>query len=219
MFEIHLIEKYFPDITSEQHKRFACLEEIYRRWNAKINLISRRDIDHFYLRHVLHSLSIARLTGFIKGTYILDVGTGGGFPGIPLAILYPMAKFRLIDSIGKKIMAVQAVISELDLQNCEAVKSRAEDLYDKFDFIIARGVTNLPKFVKMVQGKIRPGQENDISNGIIYLKGGDFQKEKESIKNKEIKIFPIEDIFEESFFETKKIVYIPAVDRRSETVI
>ena len=184
------------------------LYKFYSDWNQKINVISRKDIDHLYVNHVLHSLAIAKIIQFRKGSNILDVGTGGGFPGIPLAILFPNANFHLVDSIGKKITVVKNIARELQLNNVKAEQARAESLKIKYDFIISRAVSAFPKFVSLVSSKTSRYQKSDLRNGIIYLKGGDFDDEIISFK-KRIKIFSISDFFEEDFFETKKIIYLP----------
>ncbi len=204
---MHHILKYFPELTALQQKQFEQLEELYRFWNARINVISRKDMDELYVHHVLHSLSVARLISFVPGTKILDVGTGGGFPGIPLSILFPDSSFLLIDSIGKKIKVVNNIATSLGLKNCTGKQIRAEDITGKFDFIISRAVTRLPVFLQWVKDKIEIKKKNSIPNGIIYLKGGDIEEEVHAIKNS-VKIYSVSDYFDESFFETKKIVYI-----------
>ena len=204
---MHHILKYFPELTALQQKQFEQLEELYRFWNARINVISRKDMDELYVHHVLHSLSVARLISFVPGTKILDVGTGGGFPGIPLSILFPDSSFLLIDSIGKKIKVVNNIATSLGLKNCTGKQIRAEDVTGKFDFIISRAVTGLPVFLQWVKDKIEIKKKNSIPNGIIYLKGGDIEEEVHAIKNS-VKIYSVSDYFDESFFETKKIVYI-----------
>jgi 16S rRNA (guanine527-N7)-methyltransferase len=204
---MHLILKYFPELTALQQKQFEQLEELYRFWNTRINVISRKDMDELYLHHVLHSLSVARLISFVPGTKILDVGTGGGFPGIPLSILFPESSFLLIDSIGKKVRVVNNIASSLGLKNCSGKQIRAEILKGKFDFIISRAVTKLPVFLQWVKDKIEIKGKNSLPNGIIYLKGGDLEEEIHSIRNS-VKIYSVSDYFDEQFFETKKIVYI-----------
>ncbi|MBN2348953.1 MAG: 16S rRNA (guanine(527)-N(7))-methyltransferase RsmG [Bacteroidales bacterium] len=201
------IFNYFPDLIPEQYLQYQQLEPFYRNWNSKINLISRKDIDEIYLHHMLHSLSIAKLINFKPGTSIMDVGTGGGFPGIPLAIMFPEAHFYLIDSIGKKIKVVNTLIHELGLKNCTAEKTRAEDVGKKFDFIVSRAVTNLPNFVNWVKGKIHSGSKHQLPNGILYLKGGDFSEELKTIKQK-ITVFTIQDFFSEPYFTTKNIIHV-----------
>ena len=200
-----LILKYFTNLTIEQIKRFEELYILYNHWNAKINVVSRKDIDELYLKHVLHSLSIAKIIQFKKNTSILDVGTGGGFPGIPLAILFPECKFLLVDSINKKINVVEEITKSLKLTNVSFKAIRVEKLDSKHDFIISRAVTKMNKFKKLVKGKISSENKNHIKNGILYLKGGDL---KDEMKNINHKIYNISDFFEEDFFETKKIVYV-----------
>ncbi|MCP4055455.1 MAG: 16S rRNA (guanine(527)-N(7))-methyltransferase RsmG [Mesoflavibacter sp.] len=202
-----IIKKYFPDISVTQLEMFEKLIPLYTEWNAKINVISRKDIENLAINHILHSLAIAKVISFKNGTSILDVGTGGGFPGIPLAILFPECKFHLIDSIGKKIQVVEAVAEEIGLQNVTAQKIRAEEVDVKFNFIISRAVTTLPEFYKWVKGKIISKNQNSLKNGIIYLKGGDLTEELTAFKNKST-IYNISEFFEEEFFETKKVVYI-----------
>jgi len=200
-----LILKYFTNLTIEQIKRFEELYILYNHWNAKINIVSRKDIDELYLKHVLHSLSIAKIIQFKKNTSILDVGTGGGFPGIPLAILFPECKFLLVDSINKKINVVEEITKSLKLTNVSFKAIRVEKLDSKHEFIISRAVTKMNKFKKLVKGKISSENKNHIKNGILYLKGGDL---KDEMKNINHKIYNISDFFEEDFFETKKIVYV-----------
>ena len=200
-----LILKYFTNLTIEQIKRFEELYMLYNHWNAKINVVSRKDIDELYLKHVLHSLSIAKIIQFKKNTSILDVGTGGGFPGIPLAILFPECKFLLVDSINKKINVVEEITKSLKLTNVSFKAIRVEKLDSKHEFIISRAVTKMNKFKKLVKGKISSENKNHIKNGILYLKGGDL---KDEMKNINHKIYNISDFFEEDFFETKKIVYV-----------
>ena len=200
-----LILKYFTNLTREQIKRFDKLYMLYNHWNAKINVVSRKDIDELYLKHVLHSLSISKVIQFKKNTSILDVGTGGGFPGIPLAILFPECKFLLVDSINKKINVVEEITKSLKLTNVSFKAIRVEKLDSKHEFIISRAVTKMNKFKKLVKGKISSENKNHIKNGILYLKGGDL---KDEMKNINHKIYNISDFFEEDFFETKKIVYV-----------
>ena len=202
-----IILKYFPELTEDQQKKFITLSELYREWNSKINVISRKDIAELYTKHVLHSLSIAKFTDFTDGTKILDVGTGGGFPGIPLAIMFPNASFHLIDSIGKKIKVVEAVASELELKNVSQQQIRVENLKERYDFIVSRAVTAFPDFVKLCRNKIKKEQRNAITNGILYLKGGNFNDEIKPFKNR-ISVIPLTDFFEEPFFETKKLIHM-----------
>jgi 16S rRNA (guanine527-N7)-methyltransferase len=202
------ILKYFPDLTPEQVTCFEKMGLIYHDWNEKINLISRKDIGSLYEKHILHSLSIAKIISFRPETRILDVGTGGGFPGIPLAILFPTCHFVLIDSIGKKIKVVGAVAEELNLKNVTAIHTRAEEVKEEFDFVISRAVTAFPDFVKLVKKNVSGRQQNSLPNGIIYLKGGDFQEEIKDFK-RSAEVREISQFFTEPFFETKKVVYLP----------
>jgi 16S rRNA (guanine527-N7)-methyltransferase len=202
-----IILKYFPDLTGEQKGKFQRLFPLYSYWNSRINVISRKDIDHLYERHVLHALAIAKLIRFKPKTHILDAGTGGGFPGIPLAIIFPDVSFHLVDSIGKKIKVVDAVTDELGLKNIKTSQERVENIGSSYDFVISRAVTELPKFCEWVKHLISSKSVNTLQNGIIYLKGGEVTHEVKSLKMK-YKIYPISDYFEESFFETKKIVHL-----------
>ena len=202
-----IIQKYFNDLTNEQLSQFAKLELLYKDWNSKINVISRKDIDELYLRHVLHSLSIAKLISFKDNTSILDVGTGGGFPGIPLAILFPNCRFHLVDSIQKKITIVNNVVKELDLKNVKTSCSRVEAISEKYDFVVSRAVTNMKDFVSWIKFKINKKSFNDFKNGVLYLKGGDLEDELKSFKN--VKTFELSEIFNEDFFIQKKVVYLP----------
>lgn len=203
-----LIRKYF-NLTSEQEEKFEALLPLYLEWNEKINVISRKDMDNFYTHHVLHSLAIAKYIQFVKGTSILDVGTGGGFPGIPLAILFPDSTFKLVDSIGKKIKVVQAIASALDLQNITAEQIRAEQIKHQYDFIVSRAVTSLPEFIQWTAKKYHGRSKNSKPNGILYLKGGDISQELQQIPKRWIvPIHPIDQWFKESFFETKALVHI-----------
>jgi 16S rRNA (guanine527-N7)-methyltransferase len=202
-----IIQKYFKGLTKEQLKQFTKLEVLYKDWNSKINVISRKDIDELYLRHVLHSLSIAKLISFKDGTSILDVGTGGGFPGIPLAILFPNCKFHLVDSIQKKINVVNNVIKELDLKNVKTSSCRVEAISEKNDFVVSRAVTNMKDFVSWIKFKINKNSFNDFKNGVLYLKGGDLNEELKSFKN--VKTFELSEFFNEDFFNEKKVVYLP----------
>lgn len=203
---MEIFRRYFPDLDPRQLSQYAQLEGLYREWNDKINVISRKDIDHLYLRHVLHSLGIAKFLNFVPGTRILDVGTGGGFPGIPLAILFPGTEFLLIDSIRKKIRVVEAVIDALQLKNCQAVPVRAEQVSEKFDFIVSRAVTALPRFIPWVKQVVSPACHNARANGILALKGGNLDEEL-SIPYK-TEIISLADYFTESFFESKKLVHV-----------
>lgn len=203
-----LLEQYFPDISPEQKIQFSKLNELYTYWNERINLISRKDIDMLEERHVLHSLSIAKIIQFKPGTKILDVGTGGGFPGIPLAILFPEAKFTLVDSIGKKIKVVNEVANALGLKNVKAIQIRAEELEGSFDFIVSRAVTRMPVFLQWVRRKIRKKNFNSLNNGILYLKGGDVEEEMNGIKGK-YAIYDLDINFPLEFFHSKKLIYIP----------
>ena len=202
-----IIQKYFKVLSKEQLIQFTKLEVLYKDWNSKINVISRKDIDELYLRHVLHSLSIAKLISFKDGTSILDVGTGGGFPGIPLAILFPNCKFHLVDSIQKKINVVNNVVKELDLKNVKTSSFRVEAISEKNDFVVSRAVTNMKDFVSWIKFKINKNSFNDFQNGILYLKGGDLNEELKSFKN--VKTFELSEFFNEDFFNEKKVVYLP----------
>ncbi|MBF6611317.1 MAG: 16S rRNA (guanine(527)-N(7))-methyltransferase RsmG [Chryseobacterium sp.] len=200
-----LILKYFPELSDLQKEQFARLETVYREWNEKINVISRKDMDSLYEKHILHSLGIAKVMAFEPGTKVMDVGTGGGFPGIPLAILFPEAHFTLIDSIGKKITVVKAVSEEIGLQNIEAVHGRAEQLKQKFHFVVSRAVTQMPEFLRWMKGKFEKEQLNSRHNGVLYLKGGDLAEELAGLR---CEIFQLKHFFDEEFFETKKVVYL-----------
>lgn len=209
MQSAELIFSYFPDLTNHQKEQFIQLEPLYKEWNEKINVISRKDIEQLYLHHVLHSLGIAKIISFADGTQILDVGTGGGFPGIPLAILFPKAHFHLVDSIGKKIIVVKEVAAALGLKNVTVQQIRAEEITNMFDFVISRAVTELTPFVGWVRKLFAPKSFNKIQNGILYLKGGDLEKELKPFGNK-VRINDLKDYFTEDFFETKKVVYLSA---------
>ena len=201
------ILKYFPNLTDVQKEQFEKLDFLYHDWNEKINVISRKDIDALYTKHILHSLGIAKIIQFEPGTYVLDVGTGGGFPGIPLAILFPETRFYLIDVIAKKIKVVQAVAEGLELKNVRAEQMRAENVKGDFDFIVSRAVTNMPDFVSWVETKIKKNNKHELKNGILYLKGGDLSEElKDFPKATE---YNLADFFEDEFFETKKVVHLP----------
>ena len=202
---MQIIHKYFPDLTEKQIEQFTDLQQLYQHWNAQINVISRKNIDTLYTNHILHSLAIAKVIQFEKGTKILDIGTGGGFPGIPLAILFPEVDFLLVDSIGKKIKVVNEVSNAIDLTNVIALHERAENIKDTFDFVVSRAVTNMTDFKKWVKGKFNNTHNNTLNNGILYLKGGDLSEELRGISHSK---YEIADFFEEEFFETKKVIYI-----------
>jgi 16S rRNA (guanine527-N7)-methyltransferase len=203
-----IVQHYFKDLTEKQIAQFDQLYELYSFWNAQINVISRKDIDELYERHILHSLGIAKFCSFKPGESVLDVGTGGGFPGIPLAILFPQTAFHLVDSIGKKIKVVNEVATALGLENVKASHLRAEQVSGKFDFVVSRAVTRLIDFYPWVQGKFNKESKNAIPNGILYLKGGDLQEEIEESKLK-VELYPLSAYFNEEFFDTKYVVYIP----------
>jgi 16S rRNA (guanine527-N7)-methyltransferase len=202
-----IIHKYFPDLDEDKLEKLSKLKDLYFEWNQKINVISRKDIDQLYLRHVLHSLSICKYTDFVDGTDVMDVGTGGGFPGIPLAIMFPNCNFHLVDSIGKKIKVVEAVSEALGLTNLKASHTRVQAVKEKYDFIVSRAVTAFPGFVNMCKNKIKAENKNSIANGIIYLKGGDFDSEVKQY-GANLTMHEITDYFEEEFFETKKIIHL-----------
>jgi 16S rRNA (guanine527-N7)-methyltransferase len=205
---LEVIFKEFPELSEKQRSQFEMLKSLYEYWNAQINVISRKDTENFYDRHVLHSLAIAKVVSFRKGSKIIDIGTGGGFPGIPLAIMLPDVHFTLVDSIGKKIKVVNEVTEALGLHNVTAIHCRAEDIQDKFDFVVSRAVTAMPDFLKWTKGKFLIKSNHSVPNGILYLKGGDLEEELKSIKR--IKIYPIPHFFKEEFFENKAVVYVPA---------
>ncbi len=200
-----LLEKYFP-FTPDQLEKFRLFAALIRQWNEAVNLISRKDIDHLWERHILHSLAIARVIDF-KTARVVDIGTGGGFPGVPLAIMFPQAQFTLVDSIAKKITALEDIIKKLELDNAVALRARSEQVKDKFDFVVARAVADFRKFYKQTRHLLRPGQVAKLPNGIFYLKGGDFTQEISPFAGR-VKVFNISDFFEEEFFETKKIIYL-----------
>jgi len=202
-----LILKYFPHLTAEQQEQFARLQELYTFWNNQINVVSRKDIDLLYERHVLHSLGIAKVMPFLPGESVLDVGTGGGFPGVPLAIMFPETKFYLVDSIGKKIKVVNEVSTALSLKNLRASHLRAEEVKEKFDFVVSRAVTQLKDFYPWVKGKFAKQSNNKLANGILYLKGGDLTQEIADA-GLAVQQFYLKDYFDEEFFETKQVIYV-----------
>ncbi|WP_026951789.1 16S rRNA (guanine(527)-N(7))-methyltransferase RsmG [Algoriphagus mannitolivorans] len=208
-----LLLSYFPDLSEKQVEQFGRLQELYEDWNSKINVISRKDMEQFYVHHVLHSLGIAKVMRFQPGTKVLDIGTGGGFPGIPMAILFPDTHFHLVDSIGKKITVVKEVAKALKLSNVEAQQARAESLVRKYDFVISRAVTRMINFYPWVKGKIKKEDFNEFPNGILYLKGGEVDEEMEET-GKSYVTYHLSDYFKEEFFETKKVVYMPWEDKR-----
>ena len=204
---MQLLKQYFTDLTDTQLHQFELLETLYKDWNLKINVVSRKDIDELYLRHVLHSLGIAKVISFLPNTKILDVGTGGGFPGIPLAILNPETQFHLVDSIAKKIKVVDEVVDGLGLTNVKTSHDRVENIDGQFDFIVSRAVAAMPTFAHWVKGKIAKEQKHELKNGILYLKGGDLTEELETYKT--ATVYNLSDYFNEEFFETKKVVHLP----------
>ena len=205
---MQLIQKYFPNLTPQQTERFAQLDALYRDWNAKINVISRKDIDNLYPHHVLHSLGIAKVINFRPGTAIMDIGTGGGFPGIPLAIMFPECSFYLIDSIGKKVRVAQAVADALGLENVTAAHRNVIEEKGKFDFVVSRAVMNLSELFRLVRKNVRPGGSNALPNGLICLKGGDLGEELSPLRKTAV-AWPLSGYFQEEFFETKCAVYVP----------
>ena len=211
MSGINLVEKYFKNLTSHQQQQFTELFGLYEFWNRRINVISRKDISRLYERHVLPSLSIATKINFTPGTRVLDVGTGGGFPGIPLAIMFPETDFILLDSIGKKIRVVATIADELGLNNVKAIQLRAELYAEKFDFVVSRAVTSFPEFVNLVKKNLHEKSRNNLPNGIFYLIGGDIDNEVQNF-SKNLRIFDLKDTFQESFFETKKLIYLSLSD-------
>ena len=207
---MEIIQKYFTNLTATQLDQFSKLKELYQDWNLKINVVSRKDIEELYLRHVLHSLGIAKVIQFKPGSKVLDVGTGGGFPGIPLAILFPETQFHLVDSIGKKIKVVESVSKDLSLSNVTAINDRVENHFDTYDFILSRAVAKMDKFYSLVNKNFNSKSINEIPNGIISLKGGDLKDELKDFKEK--KIFDISEFFTDDFFKTKRVVYVPNLD-------
>jgi 16S rRNA (guanine527-N7)-methyltransferase len=203
-----IITHYFPNLSENQKEQFAKLSPLYSEWNDKINVISRKDIENLYINHVLHSLGIAKVMSFKPGASVLDVGTGGGFPGIPLAILFPEANFHLVDSIGKKITVVNAVAAGLGLKNVKGEQIRAEQIKGKYDFIVSRAVTRIKEFYQWIHQKTKEKSIHDLDNGILYLKGGDLEEELSELK-KPYSLYNLSDYFKEEFFETKKVVYVP----------
>ena len=198
---------YFPNLSQEQVQQFERLKDLYEEWNQQINVISRKDTENFYERHVLHSLGLAKIIHFQKASEILDVGTGGGFPGIPMAIMFPDVQFTLVDSIGKKIKVVNEVCDALGLKNVTGLHLRAEDVKGNFDFVISRAVTQMPIFINYVRNKIKKERNNKLKNGILYLKGGDLKEEMKSVKYR-YKEYDLSNFFKEEFFETKKIIHV-----------
>lgn len=208
MVTVDVIFRYFPQVTDVQKKQFAQLFDLYKEWNDKINVVSRKDIDNLYVNHVLHSLGIARVNSFLPGSRVLDVGTGGGFPGIPLAILFPETQFHLVDSIGKKITVVRAVSEGVGLKNVKAEKIRAEEIKGEYDFVVSRAVTRLKEFYGWIHRKVKKESIHELKNGILYLKGGDLQEELAEA-NRAYTLYSLSDYFTEEFFETKKVVHVP----------
>lgn len=205
---MEIIHKYFPDLTEDQTEKLGRLQSLYTTWNEQINVISRKDIEELYERHILHSLSIAKLITFKKGSHVLDIGTGGGFPGIPLAILFPDTQFHLVDSIGKKIKVVLEIADALNLKNVTAEHQRAEKIKGEYDFIVSRAVTRMNNFLRFTHNKIKQVDAHTLPNGIIALKGGDLKEELQEI-NRNHKVFFLNKLFEEEFYETKQIVHVP----------
>ena len=203
--KVDLILKYFPNLSEYQVEQFQKLEPLYLEWNEKINVISRKDTDFLYEKHILHSLGIAKVMQFAPNTKVLDVGTGGGFPGIPLAIMFPEVEFTLIDSIGKKIKVAQGISDGVGLKNVIAIHGRAEKLKEKYHFVVSRAVTQMPEFLRWLKGKFEKEQINQKHNGVLYLKGGDLAEELAGIK---CEIHQLKNYFEEEFFDTKKVVYL-----------
>ena len=206
----NIISTYFKDLTNIQKKQFSAISELYGFWNTQINVVSRKNMCDFNERHVLHSLGIAKIMNFEDGTKVLDVGTGGGFPGVPLAILFPKVEFFLVDSIGKKIKVVRAVAKELGLKNVKTAHERAENINDKFDFVVSRAVTRMPAFLNLIKDKFYYDCNNTLANGVLYLKGGDLTEEMSQVKY-HYNLFNLSDYFSQDFFETKKVVYVQMV--------
>ncbi len=204
---MNIVEKYFPNLTEVQRSQFEQLPALYEDWNSKINVVSRKDIDMLMERHVLHSLAIAKYTRFVAGTRIVDIGTGGGFPGVPLAIMFPEVEFVLVDSVAKKIKVVDGIVASLGLKNVRTMRSRSEEIHEKFDFVISRAVTAFPDFVKLTRHLVGHENRNAVMNGILYLKGGDFMTEVAPFGNS-VMVVNIEDFFEEEYFETKKLIHL-----------
>ena len=205
--DAQLIFNYFPNLTQQQQDQFIALEALYQDWNLKINVVSRKDIEELYLRHVLHSLAIAKFISFNPGAQVLDVGTGGGFPGIPLAILFPETQFTLVDAIGKKIKVVQEVVDGLGIENVRAIHQRVEEDNNQYDFVVSRAVAAMPTFMRWIKGRIKKVSEHPIKNGVLYLKGGDLAEELQDYRT--VQIYSLMDYYKEDFFETKKLVYLP----------
>ena len=205
--DAQLIFNYFPNLTQQQQDQFIALEALYQDWNLKINIVSRKDIEELYLRHVLHSLAIAKFISFNPGAQVLDVGTGGGFPGIPLAILFPETQFTLVDAIGKKIKVVQEVVDGLGIENVRAIHQRVEEDNNQYDFVVSRAVAAMPTFMRWIKGRIKKVSEHPIKNGVLYLKGGDLGEELQDYRT--VQIYSLMDYYKEDFFETKKLVYLP----------
>lgn len=209
-----IVYQYFPNLSDRQREQILALGSLYRDWNTRINVVSRKDIEELYLRHVLHSLGIAKVHEFAPGLEVLDVGTGGGFPGIPLAILYPETHFTLIDAIGKKIRVVEDVIRGLGLENAIARQVRAEHMQEQYDFIVSRAVAAMPTFVHWTHGRLKKTSSDSLANGILYLKGGDLSEELTDFPSAQI--YPLSSFFSEPFFETKKVVYLPDPSRKAQ---
>ncbi|SDE40453.1 16S rRNA (guanine(527)-N(7))-methyltransferase RsmG [Cellulophaga baltica] len=205
--DVNILVNHFPDLTEDQKRQFVLLADLYKDWNMKINVVSRKDIDELYLRHVLHSLGIAKVHQFLPGSSVIDVGTGGGFPGVPLAILFPETHFTLVDAIGKKIKVVDEVVAGLGIKNVITINDRVENVKGKFDFIVSRAVAAMPTFVHWTKGKIKKESLHERKNGILYLKGGDLSEELQGYKT--VELFDLSDFYDYEFFETKKVVYLP----------